>query len=104
MASVADLERRRLRVPEHVAHRVVGDETVLLNVATSTYHSVDAVGTRFFDRAREAPTLAVACAELAEEYEQPPERIAADLREFVDDLLERDLIALEPVEPGAPPA
>jgi hypothetical protein len=91
-----ELRRHRAAIPADVAHRALGDETVLLNVATSTYFSIDEIGGRFLARMTDAPSLGVACAELSVEYEQPPERIAEDLAAFVHELRARGLIALEP--------
>jgi Coenzyme PQQ synthesis protein D (PqqD) len=86
------LRTGRVAVPEHVVHRALAEETVLLNVRTSTYHVVDEVGSRFFQTILAASSLEAACAELAAEYEQPSERIAADLTTFCRELQELGLI------------
>lgn len=96
-----ELRRCRVTVPEHVVHRALAEETVLLNVRTSTYHTLDAVGARFFEVMRQAATVEAACGELAAEYEQPLERIQADMEAFCRDLVERELIELS-VAPAAP--
>lgn len=89
------LRTRKAKVPEHVVHRALAQETVLLNVTSSTYHAIDEVGARFFEAILGAPSLESAVATLAAEYEQPADRISADMTTFCNDLLERDLIALE---------
>jgi len=85
----------RMTVPEYVVHRALPQETVLLNVRTSTYHAIDEVGARFFEVILAAPSLEAASAALASEYEQPVDRIATDMVGFCADLLARDLIALQ---------
>src|SRR5690606_25513702 len=37
----------RLRLPEHVLTRTVGDETVLLDLESEEYYGLDGVGARF---------------------------------------------------------
>ena len=96
-----ELRRRRVTVPEHVVHRALAEETVLLNVRTSTYHTLDEVGARFFDCMRQAATIEAACEELAAEYEQPLDRIATDMEAFCRDLVERELIELS-AAPASP--
>jgi hypothetical protein len=89
-----ELDNYRATVPDHVVHRALTRETVLLNIRTSTYHTVDETGARFFDVLRQSPSLDVACARLAEEFEQPYEVIAEDMVHFCGDLSERDLISV----------
>jgi hypothetical protein len=89
------LRARRVTVPEHVAFRIVDEEMVLLNVRTSTYHVVDDVGARFFEVLRASPSLEAAGAELAAEYAQPADRIAADLAAFCRELERLGLIDVE---------
>jgi hypothetical protein len=85
-----------LRVPEHVAVRRFADETVLLNLDTGQYHSLDGVGSTFLEALQEAPDLAAASARLAEHYAIDLERARSDLDEFCADLRARDLLG-----PGA---
>lgn len=89
------LRTHKAKVPEHVVHRALAHETVLLNVSSSTYHAIDEVGGRFLEAILAAPSVASAAETLAAEYEQPAERISDDMTTFCNDLLERDLIALE---------
>ena len=85
----------RVTVPDHVVHRALPHETVLLNVTTSTYHAVDEIGGRFFEVIVSAPSLEAASAELAQEYQQPVTRIETDLTTFCRDLRQLDLIEFQ---------
>lgn len=89
------LRTRKGRVPTDVVHRALAHETVLLNITTSTYHAIDAVGARFFEVILASPNMQAASETLASEYEQPVDRIAEDMVTFCNDLLERDLLALD---------
>jgi hypothetical protein len=93
------LRSARVSVPNSVVHRAFAQETVLLNIDTGYYHGMDAIGGRFFDVLRTEPTVADAARVLAEEYEQPEERIQADIVAFCASLLELRLIEL--TYPGA---
>lgn len=87
-----ELRRHRAHVADHVVHRALPHETVLLNVRTSTYHTVDEVGARFFEVMRTAPTIEATAQQLAAEYEQPLDRITSDLTAFCRELSERGLV------------
>lgn len=88
------LRGRRIAVPSHVAYRVFARETVLLSLKTGRYHAINAVGARFYETSRDAPSLAAAAEALAAEFEQPVERIQADLVAFLVSLSERGLVEL----------
>ncbi len=90
----AEIADRRVRVPEHVAHRSFAHQTVMLNLRTSQYHGLDAVGARFLEALSAQPDARAAVAELAVHYGQPPARIESDLTEFVLALADRGLLEL----------
>lgn len=91
-----EIRGQRVRIPEHVVFRVLARETILLNVQSGQYHSVDGVGTAFFAELRDAATIEVAAAALAGTYEQPVSVIQNDLAVFVDQLAGLGLVELEP--------
>lgn len=89
-----EIRAQRASVPAHVVHRTFAAETVLLNIESGHYHGLDAVGGRFFEVLRDAPTVETAVTTLAGEYAQPPERIQEDIIEFCSELSDRGLIEL----------
>lgn len=93
-----ELRGRSVTVPEHVVFRDLRQETVLLNVRSGEYHSVDPVGARFFAVMREGGTLFEATQALAGEYGQPRETVEADMAVFVAQLLELGLVELATVQ------
>ena len=49
-----------VRIPDQVASRKIGDETILLNLETGTYFGLDAVGSRFLELLEQNGDLAAA--------------------------------------------
>ena len=84
-----------MRVADNVVYRELSEETILLSVATGRYHGLDKVGARFFQVLLDSPDLGTACETLAREYEQPLDRIQADMSAFCDTLQRLGLIVLQ---------
>ena len=94
------MRRCRAVMPPSVVARAFADETVLLNLQTGMYHGLDGTGRHFYEVLQEATDIASASARLAEDYEQPLERIEADMQRFCTDLRDRGLIELRPADAG----
>lgn len=94
------LEHRSISVPADVVFREMGEETVVLNVATGKYHSFDAIATRFFEVLRQTPNITAARDQLVSDYEQPVTRIEADLAQFCDTLARAGLIRVGERDPA----
>lgn len=82
----ASLNPEKFYVPETVLSRTVGTETILLNLETSTYHSLNAVGGRFWSLILEGNDFQRALATLEAEYNVPPAQLEADLRALCAEL------------------
>lgn len=87
----------RLVASDHVVARPVANETILLDLNTERYISLDDVATRMYHVALAAPTLADATRELATEYRVSEERIATDLENFTSQLVDLGLAMFRPV-------
>lgn len=83
---------QKYRHMPHVAWRRVEEESVLLNVDTSEYYSLDPVGTQVWERLGKGEDAQRIAAVLAEDYGVAPARAAADVRAFISDLLREKLI------------
>ena len=59
----------RVSIPAQVMARTVGDETVILDLASGTYFGLDPVGARIWGLMGESKTLAEICGQMLEEYE-----------------------------------
>ena len=72
--------------------RLVGDETVLLDMATGFYFGLDGVGKRIWESVADGKTLGQTAATIADEYDVEQARAETDVIEFVGELLERGLL------------
>ena len=72
--------------------RLVGDETVLLDMASGFYFGLDGVGKRIWESVADGQTIAQTAATIANEYDVEQERAQSDVVDFVSDLLERGLL------------
>lgn len=90
----------RATVPASILIRFLDQESVLLNLETERYFGLDAVGTRMWQLVTTAPSVEVAVARLAEEYDAPQERLRADLAKLLEHLVENGLITMQPADVG----
>jgi len=81
----SEFDQRYLAAPDVLFQRV-GDEGVLLDLASERYFSLNEVGARFWELLAEDASLARALAVLVQEYEVSDQVLRADL----DDLLAAD--------------
>ncbi len=82
----------KLTIPPQVMSRLVGDETVLLDLASGVYFGVDGVGKRIWESLGEGNSLGETAAIIAAEFEVDEERAQADLVAFASDLVSRGLL------------
>ena len=73
--------------------RVVGDETVLLDLESGMYFGLDGVGKRIWESIGDGLTLGETVAAVVSEYEVDEGQAQADVIEFARDLVERGLLA-----------
>ncbi len=82
----------RVKIPEQVLARQVGDETVMLDLANGTYFGLDPVGARIWQLLAEGKSLAEVCELMTGEYEVSHEDIERDVKTLVEELANRGLI------------
>ena len=82
----------QLSIPPQVMSRLVGDETVLLDLASGMYFGLDGVGKRIWESVAEGQSLGQAAAVIAAEYEVEEAKAQADVIEFTSDLVKRGLL------------
>jgi hypothetical protein len=73
--------------------RTVGDETVILDLATGTYFGLDPVGARIWELLGEGMTLAEVCDRMLEEYEVAREELERDTLKLAQDLAAQGLVS-----------
>ena len=80
-------------IPDSVMARQVGDETVILDLASGTYFGLDAVGARMWQLMSEGHTLLQVCEGVLAEYDADRVDVERDVLALASDLLAKGLIA-----------
>ena len=81
----------KISIPAQVVARQVGEETVILDLASGTYFGLDATGARIWQLMGENKTLAEICEAMLAEYEVSREAIERDVLALADDLCAKQL-------------
>lgn len=81
-----------LRVPDDVATRRLGDETILLNLKTGTYFGLDVVGSRFVELLERDGRIVVALRALLEEFDVKPETLEVDILRLSEEMRSKGLL------------
>ena len=82
----------RLKIPDEVVTTKVGEETVLLNLQTGMYHSLDPVGTRFLELLRSNGNLDAVHQAMLSEFEVSTRKLEVDLLKLSQEMLARGLL------------
>jgi hypothetical protein len=96
LASRRGLLSSRVELPETVVFRAFATETIVLNLDTGRYHSLNPTGGRMLDALTSADSVESAARRLAKAYDVEVKRVADDLCDFCLALQSRGLIALRP--------
>jgi len=91
MSSAINLESGFV-IPQPVMSRLVGDETILMDLSTGIYFGLDGVGKCIWETIEKGHDLAAVAAVIATEYEVEEARAQADVIEFVSELVNRGLL------------
>jgi hypothetical protein len=84
----------KITIPAQVMARQVGDETVILDLASGTYFGLDPVGARIWQMMTECKTLSEICDVLLDEYDVPREVLERDILRLLQELNTQNLISL----------
>lgn len=82
----------KVSIPPQVMARTVGDETVILDLASGTYFGLDPVGARIWELLGEGKTFAEICDQMLDEYEVTREELERDTLRLAQELAEQGLI------------
>lgn len=82
----------KVTIPAQVMARQVGDETVILDLASGTYFGLDPVGARIWQLMGEGKTLSEICDTMLDEYEVTRDALERDVIELAQELSARGLI------------
>ena len=78
--------------------RTVGDESVVLNLQTEHYLGLDDVSTRIWQLLTAGGSIQSAYETLLTEYEVEPEQLRRDLDDFIQELLQLQLVEVKNTE------
>jgi hypothetical protein len=84
----------KVSIPPQVMARTVGDETVILDLASGTYFGLDPVGARIWELLGEGKTLSEVCGQMLEEYEVSREELERDALRLAKELADQGLVHL----------
>lgn len=87
----------RLTVPAEVMDRRVGEETVILHLATGTYYGLDPVGARIWELMAASQSLAEIRDQMLQEYAVETTQLERDLLKLAQDLLAQGLVGVSSV-------
>lgn len=79
-------------LPANVAARRVGEETVILDLDSGNYFSLDDIGTRIWELLAEGNALGQICSAVLEEYEVDRPQLEQDIADLTQNLLDQGLV------------
>ena len=82
----------KVLIPAQVMARQVGDETVILDLASGTYFGLDPVGARIWQLMAEGKSLSDICDTMLEEYDVTRDALEHDVIELARGLDAQGLI------------
>lgn len=82
----------KVTIPAQVMARQVGEETVILDLASGTYFGLDPVGARVWQLMGEGKTLSEICDTMLDEYEVTRDALERDVIELAQELSAQGLI------------
>jgi hypothetical protein len=88
-----------LRKSDRSAWQSFDAELVLLDLPTRTLFGLNSVGGTVWERIDGKSTLAEIASDIASQFEQPNERVLADVVHFAGELLDRGCLELADVSP-----
>ena len=84
----------KVTIPPQVMARTVGDETVILDLASGTYYGLDPVGARIWQLFVDGQTLAQVRDTMLAEYDVSIDDLEQDLNRLLSELSDKNLISL----------
>ena len=88
----------KLRIPDDVMFRILGDEAVILNLSSGVYFGLDTVGTRIWELISEHGSTDKVVATMLNEYEVEEAQLRADLDKLIEQLSEKGLVKVDAAE------
>ena len=83
-----------VEIPSHAMARQVGDELVILDLASGSYFGLDAIGARVWQLISEGKNLAQTIEVMLTEYEVERSQLESDLLALAERLMAQGLLTL----------
>jgi len=84
----------KVDIPPQVMARQVGDEQVILDLASGTYFGLDPVGARAWALLAEGKTISEVCDAMVDEYDVTRSVLEADILSLVQTMVDRKLVSV----------
>ena len=90
-----ELDKLAVTIPQEVLFQDLGEETVLLNVATGKYHGLNGVGSRIWELIQDSKPMEMVLVTLLDEFEVSAVHLESDLSQFLGVLQSKGLIEIQ---------
>ncbi len=84
----------KIKQSDEILFQDIEDELIILNISDENYLGLDQVGTRMWNVLLNCNTTKDAYDQLLEEYDVEPTTLKKDLNNFINNLLENNLVKL----------
>lgn len=84
----------KTKIPPQVLVRTIGEETVILDLASGSYFGLDPIGARIWHLLEQGHSLGEACDTMQQEFVVERERIEQDVLALVESLRAQQLIEI----------
>lgn len=84
----------KISASPQVVARQVGDETVILDLASGTYFGLDPVGARIWQLLADGKTIAQTCEVMVQEFDVSRTTLEQDTLDLVNELAAKKLVAI----------
>jgi len=82
----------RYRIREDISWRQIDDEIIILNLETGDYFSLNETGADILKAIAEAKSLGSLLTEQQQEFDEPAEKLEANINNLLKDLLDNKII------------
>ena len=90
---MSDILDQTWQISDDAVANQVGDETVILHMGNGTYFGLDTIGTTLWEGLKSGKRPSEVCDEIAAEYDVTRQKVEEDLRHFLGELAEHELVS-----------
>ena len=87
------LETQKITISDEALSQEVNGETVILDLKSESYFGLDEVGTRVWQLLQENGDVQKVFDAMLEEFDVDADTLASDMKNLIDDLIEKGLIS-----------